>query len=381
MSALAELLAADPVPAADGGAWQQRPWQGVGTVPAGMPDFTEIDELLVSGTVRAPRLRLVEGGREIAIDAYTRAVRLGPSQVDGLCDMPVLLAHLEAGACLQLMHLERVWPALGDLCARLGRERCAPSHAHALLDLGTGGAGDPAALQAAGETVLVQLRGETRWLLRTDGGGVAGARDASSEVRLGEGGRLYLPQGCAYQRLAGDAPQLCLQIEIAPATWLRLFGRLTRCALRALESSLDHRRAAGGDDEPPDIDEAWVDDLFAHGGLDAGRQLLLEDFFRAQWPRRAGALLAALAPERIDAGTRLRRRPEVLCLYRQQPHGVQITFDNKDLQLGSAHERALPRLLATRPYRLGEAAADLDLTATVALAARLVREGLLEVLA
>lgn len=217
-------------------------------------DLAGVDELVSSGVLRTPFLRMAKDGRTLPESAFTAPGGVGagiPDQVD-----PDRVRTLVAdGATVVLQGLHRTWPAVRDLAAQLGSELGHPVQANAYVT--------PPQNQGfdhhydVHDVLVLQLHGEKRWIIhepvlpsplrdqgwqqRHEQVARAAAGPPALEATLRVGDCLYLPRGYihAARALGGTSAHLTLGIH----QWTRhhLAEALLTCARRVLAADAQVR--------------------------------------------------------------------------------------------------------------------------------------------
>ncbi|WP_228386853.1 cupin domain-containing protein [Ornithinicoccus halotolerans] len=351
---------------------------------ADLLDLAGVDELLSSGVLRTPFLRMAKDGRTLPESAFTAPGGVGagiPDQVD-----PDRVRRLVAdGATVVLQGLHRTWPAVRDLVAQLGSELGHPVQANAYVT--------PPQNQGfdhhydVHDVLVLQLHGEKRWVVhepvlpaplrdqawqqRREQVARAAAGPPALEATLRAGDCLYLPRGYihAARALGGTSAHLTLGIQ----QWTRhhLAEALLTRARRVLAAD-DQVRAslpAGLDHTAPepiaeDIELARRALVQAVASVpDDEVAALLADQDRSS--RRAEPVppLAQLAAaDRLSLEGVLRLRHHLAPVVEPTEDGdLQVRTRAGTVRLAAEHGPALERLQHAGALPVAELAADREL--------------------
>jgi mannose-6-phosphate isomerase-like protein (cupin superfamily) len=310
-------------------------------------------------------------------EAYTRSATLAGRSLTGLIDARRVLDLFAGGATVVLQGLHRYHRPLTDLLARLELELGHPCQANAYLT--PPGSQGFAVHSDSHDVFVVQTAGTKQWEVHGE--------DGPEEVTLEPGLSMYLPTGTPHAARAQDTVSLHVTIGVNQLTWRGLLER----AVRPLVAEVpDEHLPAGWLDEPGGLAAGLVERLDALAArlreVDpqacAAREA--RRFCSTRPPRLAGALNDVLALDRIEDGTRLRRRPGHPCVLVSRPEGredrMEVLLGDRVLDVPARLAPALEELRSCGELRPADLAEHLDAQSRLVLCRRLVREGLLEVL-
>lgn len=342
---------------------------------AGLLTLDDVDRMLTTGALRTPTVRLARDGQVLAESSYTTGGSLAGRPLTGLVDPRRTLEQVREGATLVLQGLHRSWEPLGDLVAELELELGHPCQANAYL---TPPAAQGFAVHEDSHDVFVfQTEGTKLWEVHTPKG--------VEEILLEPGLCLYLPAGTPHAARTQETLSLHVTLGINQVTWRGLLERVVRDELALLGDD----RVPAGSAEDPDVVAAGMAERLA----DLSRRLREVDpreaterwqsrFLGSRLPRLRGSLRDLAALPALDDDTRLRRRPGHPVALRPGEQRLTVLLGDRALGMPRRLEPAM-RLVRERreltPADLVEA--GLDLQSRLVLCRRLVREGLLEVVA
>lgn len=340
----------------------------------GLLTLDDVDRMLTTGALRTPAVRLARDGQVLVESAYTTGGSLAGKPLTGLVDPRRAVDQVREGATLVLQGLHRSWAPLADLVAQLELELGHPCQANAYL---TPPAAQGFAVHEDAHDVFVfQTEGTKQWEVHTPQG--------VQDVLLEPGLSMYLPAGTPHAARAQDSLSLHVTLGINQVTWRGLLERVVRDELALLG---DDRLPAGSPEDPDAVAQGLAERL-----ADLSRRLREVDpreaterwqsrFLTSRLPRMRGSLRDLAALPTIADDTRLRRRPGRPVVLRPGER-LTVLVGDRSLVMPRRLEPAM-RLVRERadlaPADLAEA--GLDEQSRLVLCRRLVREGLLEVVA
>jgi len=319
----------------------------------------------------------VRDGSVLPERGYTRGATLAGRQLTGLVDGRTAVEEFRNGATVVFQGLHRSFPPLVDLISRLELELGHPCQANAYLT--PPGSQGFAVHSDTHDVFVLQTAGSKQWELHAP----PEHPDQPVEEPLLEPGHvMYLPTGTPHAARAQDTVSLHITIGINQLTWRGLVER----ALASLASEVPTSHLPAGYLEDP---QALAHQLGRHlsdiadrlHGVDPAVVMRQEvrRFLTSRPPRLEGALLDGLALDSIDDDTLLRRRPGHPCVLVDRDDRLEVLLGDRVLDVPA---RIRPALEAVRAHReLRPRDLPLDERSRLVLARRLVREGLLRVVA
>ncbi|HWJ82299.1 MAG TPA: cupin domain-containing protein [Nocardioides sp.] len=342
----------------------------------GLLSLDDVDRLITGAALRTPALRLAQDGAVLPESAYTRAgATLAGKPLTGLVDARRTLALFDEGATIVLQGLHRYHPPLTDLVAELELELGHPCQANAYLT--PPGAQGFAVHSDAHDVFVFQTAGAKRWEVHGE--------DGAEEVLLEPGLSLYLPAGTPHAARTEDAVSLHVTIGINQLTWR---GLVRRSVDQLLDGVPDSHLPAGYLDDTTALAAGLRDhlDALADGvrrlDASAAAEAEVRRFVTTRPTRVRGGLndIVALRADLAD-DTPLRRRAGHPCVLVDRGERVAVLLGDRELTVPARVRPALEEVRVRGTLTPGDLAAHLDPVSRVVLCRRLVREGLLEVLA
>ena len=363
-----------------------RLWPGID--PAGYADLLSIDDVdaLVTGAgLRFPAVKVVRGGRKIAPGGYTRSGVVGGVGLDDLVDAEAVRAAFAEGSTIVLASLHRYRPALARFCEALEQALSHPVQVNAYVT-----PADARGLDLHWDThdvFVLQCFGEKHWRVYGEGcraplrhqhrsGSLEPQGEPLIEATLRPGDCLYVPRGFVHGAETRDAASAHLTVGILTVSWVDVLRGL----LGAMEERAELREAlpvgfAGDEDAVRALGAeklAVLADLVGEAdvaALVAGRR-------RTPEPRIDGriASLARLGRVRDDSLLRATGPFDVS----SGEDCVTVATATRVLRLPARVRPALELIAQGEPFAVGDLGRWLDLRGRATLAARLVREGLLD---
>ena len=338
----------------------------------GQLSFDDVDHLLTGTAIRTPAVRIAKDGSVLPASAFTRHATLAGQALTGLVDPAKVFALFDDGATVVLQGLHRYWEPLGALVADLELALGHPCQANAYL---TPPGSQGFAVHSDSHDVFVfQTHGSKVWEVHEG--------DQQQTVVLEPGVSMYLPTGTPHAARAQDTVSLHVTIGINQVVWKDV---LDRALAGVLDDSGRQHLPAGYLDDPSLLADGLAERLetvaAALRGLDpaAVADAEVRRFLtgRTLWQR--GGLRDRIAARDLTDTTPLRRRPGHPCVLRPEGDRLRVLLGDRELVVPAYLEPAL--LLVRSASALTPADLDLDEQSRLVLCRRLVREGLLEVVA
>ncbi|MEP6814234.1 MAG: cupin domain-containing protein, partial [Marmoricola sp.] len=302
------------------------------------------------------------------------AATMAGEPLTGLVDARKVLDLFEGGASAVLQGLHRYWPPLTDLVAELERELGHPCQANAYLT--PPGSQGFAVHSDTHDVFVFQTHGTKLWEVHEDG--------ERREVLLEPGLSMYLPTGTPHAARAQDGAALHVTIGINQVTWRDLLDQVVR---RELDVDVAAHLPAGYLDDPGALADSLADrlgrladSLRAVDTHDAARRQVRR-FLGGRPSRLRGGLRDRLVLADIADDTNLRRRTGHPMRLEADGDRVHLLLGDRTVTVPGWLRPALDALQDRADLRPADLADHLDAQSRVVLCRRLVREGLLEVVA
>lgn len=340
----------------------------------GLLSLDDADRLLTSSAIRTPSIRIARDGAVLPESSYTRGATLAGKPLAGLVDARKALELFEGGATVVFQGLHRYWPPLTELVAELELELGHPCQANAYLT--PPGAQGFAVHSDSHDVFVFQTAGSKLWEVH--------GQDGPEEVLLEPGLSMYLPTGTPHAARAQQTVSLHVTLGINQLTWR---GLLERTVHGLLSEGHDEHLPAGHLDDPGALADELarrltgladeLRDADARAAVDAE----VRRFLTGRASRLGGGLRDVLAVIDLDDTTRLRRRPGHPCVLVGRGERLDVLLGDRSLDVPAWLRPALEEVRARPELRPADLAEHLDPQSRLVLCRRLVREGLLEVLA
>lgn len=340
----------------------------------GLLSLEDADHLLTSTAIRTPSIRLAKDGSVLPESSYTRSASLAGKPLSGLVDARKALALFDDGATIVFQGLHRYWPPLTRLVAELELELGHPCQANAYL---TPPGSQGFAVHSDSHDVFVfQTAGAKQWEIHTD--------DGVEDLTLVPGLSVYLPTGTPHAARAQETVSLHVTLGINQLTWR---GLLRRTLAGVLDAEPDTHLPAGYLDDPAALTAGLADRLAALADrvrdLDpaVGVEQEVRRFLTGRGPRLSGGLLDSTRLADLDDTTRLRRRAGHPCVLLPRGDRLEVLLGDRSIDVPGWLEPALQELRRRPELTPADLAGQLDEQSRLVLCRRLVREGLLEIMA
>jgi ribosomal protein L16 Arg81 hydroxylase len=328
-----------------------------------------------------------------AAATYIRGVLAGqPATVPfdpGLADMR---DAYDRGKSLVVMSMQHRWPAIATFCRGLEAVFHCPVHANLYLT--------PASSQGFAahydphEVFALQLDGVKHWRLYDFAEPFPmletvrmpeGSLGKSHEVSLRPGDLLYIPRGHVHDAYTQDQSSLHLTVGINVYRWADLLDHALASAAR---HDVRLRKSIPGGAMPSDTarlkaafrqllttlaEDISTDRLFEQALHSLGTQ-----FFR-ELKMLPGTQFSAPDSESLDADTIFERSSLTICRVIENEHGVAIEFPGNRVTGPRRIGPALRFVAEASRFTIRDLPDDLSIDVRLALARRLVHEGLVTV--
>lgn len=319
----------------------------------------------------------MRSGSVLPESGYTRSASITGRQLTGLVDPRRAVEEFRNGATVVFQGLQRSFPPLVELIAELELELGHPCQANAYLT--PPGSQGFAVHSDTHDVFVLQTAGTKQWELHSPPGS---PEQGDEEPLLEPGHVMYLPTGTPHAARAQDTVSLHVTIGINQLTWRGLVQRAL--AQLAHEVPTDHLPAGYLDDPQQlahQLGRHLSDVADRLRGVDPAEAVQQEvrRFLTSRPPRLEGALVDGLALDAIDDDTTLRRRPGAPCVLVDQGDRLEVLLGDRTLDVPSRLREAIEVVRTTSELRPRDL--PLDEQSRLVLARRLVREGLLRVVA
>jgi bifunctional lysine-specific demethylase and histidyl-hydroxylase NO66 len=375
--------------------WSHTPFLHRGADREGFADLLTTGDIstILASLPRTPELRLVRDGTPLDPGRYTTTASVGGRQVTGAGDPARIYAELEAGATLVLQSLQRTWLPLARFCRQLELELTHPVQANAYLT--PPGARGLGVHYDTHDVFVLQVAGHKRWTLYepvfdlplpsqpwSTSGGSAGEEVLTADLAPGD--CLYVPRGVPHAATSLGALSAHLTIGVLALTWHDVARELVADAADdvAFRRSLPVGFAEGDGlaEAMPELVallQSWLD----KADTAAVARRVARRFWTGRRPVLDGQLdQLAMAAALSDSST-VRRRPGAVCRLSVVAGRLVVLVGDRELTMPAELEPLVARLAAGAPVRVGDLADAADPGSRLVLVRRLVREGVLEVVA
>jgi hypothetical protein len=358
-------------------------------------DLDGVDELLSRRGLRTPFIRLAKAGQVLDSSAFTAPGGVGAEISDQVRDDKVAALFAD-GATVVLQALHRTWPAVIDLCTRLGAELGHPCQANAYVTPPS--SRGFSAHYDVHDVFVLQLAGRKHWTihapvladpLRTQPWGQRGAAVAAAardtepaiDTVLEPGDVLYLPRGWLHAATALGEVSAHLTVGIHVVTRYALVEALT--ALVADDPELRATLPLGIDVADPEALGPHLDAVrtalvgaLARVPADAVARRVRRPVWTGGRPEPAGVVAGTAFAAGLAVGDVVRRRIGLPHHLRVRGEQVVLELPDREVAFPAFTEAALRALLGDDPVAVGSLPGMED-DDQVVLVRRLLREGVL----
>lgn len=361
-------------------------------VTRGDPDYyarllshQDLDVVLAAHNVSDSDIRLVRGEDNIPKGAYT-----GPS---GRIDALGVVREFDQGATIIFNQLHRRVPALGEFCASLGEAFGSRVQANTYLTPPNAQGFEPH--WDTHDVFVLQISGRKRWsiydtkvALPLKGQRFDPARDVPGPVteqfELESGCAVYIPRGLIHSAQSHEEASLHITVGLTAFTWTDLF--LESVAAAALQD-ISLRRALPfrfvHDDFPVEERERLVREKFerlwstlipAEVWRHLRNRVLADNL-----PLFNNLLSSRLGADTVKPESRVRRRAGLPVAVDNGDDSCVLCFGGQELTFPTRMRVCVEFVASTDGFTVSDLPGCLDQEDMVALAERLIRDGLLQV--
>ncbi len=369
----------------------------MGADPSAFADVFSLDAVdrLISSFARLPAFRLVRNGTPVDPARYTRSARLGGQTVSGVGDPVKVWEEFRTGATIVLQGLQRYWPPLARFCRALELELTYPVQANAYVT--PAGAQGLAVHYDTHDVFVLQVAGSKEWELFAPvfvdplasqpwaQHKTADTGPPVLSVDLQAGDSLYVPRGFLHSARAQKQLSAHVTIGVLAETRHDVLREVIALAaddlaFRAtLGPGFAHDEQAFAKEVDATIGDLrrWLDTVDA----DAVAATIARRFWSSRRPLMDGHLAQLLALDSIADSTVLRRRPGSICHAYLEGDALVVILGDRRLRMPASLAPALRRVAAGNAFALATLGDLMDESSRLVLARRLVREGLVEIVA
>jgi uncharacterized cupin superfamily protein len=361
--------------------------------------LADVDHLITASFPRLPTFRLVRNGTPVDSARYTKTARVGGKTVTGAADPNRVLDEFHNGATLVLQGLQRYWPPLTRFCRDLELELTHPVQANAYIT--PAGAQGLAVHYDTHDVFVLQVAGSKEWAVHDPvfvdplpsqpwASRKADPGSPRMEIELRTGDSLYLPRGFLHSARAQKGLSAHITVGINTWTWHDVLRQVLDAAAEEPEfrRSLPAGFAFDEQSLAKDVD-ATIADLREWLGTVDGQAVAakaVRRFWRNRPPSLTGQLLQLQLVDQLTDDSTLRRREGLVPHLTVEGATLVVLTGDRELRMPAVLEPAIRRLTVDAgdgggAIRLNELSELLDEESRLVLARRLVREGVLEIVA
>lgn len=326
------------------------------------------DHLINDTLLPSAAFRLVKDGKPIPVRSYTKKFGSRDDTIK-VADAALVFDLFGEGATIVLEGMHRYSAPVRDLCRDLERELRQGTQVNAYVT--PPGAQGFATHVDSHDVFVVQVFGTKHWLVH-DSSDVEGAGEPLIERDLQVGDCLYIPKGFPHSATTGTSASGHLTIGILETT----SKEMKRELVSMLKVGTD---TIGTDVDAASMSKGLVAEMRAQ--LDA----LDEDelargitrlFFASRHHSLRGHMKRMLDADAITDADKVVSRVEWVRF--DVGDEVVLVLPDRELRFGARLGSALDVVLGDEPFRVADLGPGLDEDERVAMVARLIKEGLLE---
>jgi ribosomal protein L16 Arg81 hydroxylase len=342
----------------------------------------DIDYALAEMDLRHPNVSLATGEKIPSVGEYTFG--------NGIIDPVAAYKLFSKGTTIVLSNMQLKLPKLAALCRSLTAESSIQFQTNLYLT--------PPRSQGfkrhydTHDVFILQVAGSKNWRifgtpfqLPPRGRGFTATKlesgELSDEFVLQQGDLLYMPRGLFHEAISDDSTSLHITLGANSLTWADfLFEAVAAACLKdvAFRRTLPLGYANSGFDvsqakkEFLHLLEALPDNI----DFESIFKDFANDLIRTQTPGARGQLFNVIEIDRIEAGSIIKKRPDLVFRLDIAADGVTITHANKEILFPAPTRESLDHIFTHDSVPVSQIPGPLDGEGKLTLAKRLVLEGL-----
>lgn len=350
----------------------------------GLVTWSDLDTVLGCHSVTPREVRLVRGEEPLPKDTYTYR--------SGHIDARRVSKHFDDGATIIFNQLHRRIPALGDLCALIGR--VLGSRVQTNIYLTPPDAQGFAAHWDTHDVFVLQVAGRKQWTvydakvtLPLKGQAFDPERDApgpaTDQFDLGAGSALYIPRGVMHLARSSDDTSLHVTLGLTTFTWTDFL--LESVAATALqEESLRRALPFGFADNrlsTETMERLVREKLHAFASCLPTTEVwehFRNELSTANTPLFSDVLSLRLAGQQLTLASTVVRRLGLTVELEERGAGCVLGLCGQEIEFPDWMQPAVRFVVQTTRFQVAALPECLDGDGKVAFVARLMREGLLQ---
>ena len=327
------------------------------------------DHFINDTLLPAAAFRLVRDGSPLPVKHYTK--KFGGSRDDQIriADPALVFDHFAHGATIILESMHNYSAPIRNFCRALENELRLGTQVNAYIT--PPGAQGFATHVDSHDVFVVQVFGTKHWLVH-DSNAAEGTGQPVIERDLTVGDCLYIPKGFPHSATTGSAASGHLTIGILPTTTDRMKRELVRLL------AVPEIDARAGDVSA--LSRGLIEEFRSRlDDVDPNElsQRLTRLFFASRHHSLRGQLKRILEASDLGDGDKVVTRVEWVRF--DMDEGILLLLPDRELRFSARLGPALDVVLRDEPFRVSDLSAHLeDAEERVAMVARLIEEGLLE---
>lgn len=343
----------------------------------------DIDQIVARADTSHCQIKLARAGFVLTPESYSRD--------DGTLDPCQISALVAGGATLVLNGVDDLLSRISGLCRNLEAQFSAHCQTNLYLtppnDFGFGphfDTHDVFVLQTHGHKVWNLFKAAVELPMIEHSREIADPGPPLAEIELYSGDTLYIPRGYAHAAMSRDETSIHLTVGILPYTWTDLiFEVVAHASLEdpAYRGALPtgFAREGFGRAEIARKLRNLIGRLTDVVAVDVALDALQAEHRRARHPEQPEEISRLSRFELLSIDSLTSPRSDLTVLVRREATGITITCGDRRVSVPDLGAEAARAALATQMLRVGDMPGRLDDESRLALARRLVREGLLVV--
>jgi uncharacterized RmlC-like cupin family protein len=344
-----------------------------------LASLDDLDRMISSLGLRASSLRMVKDGRPLAPGAYTVRPAAKSRGVEALVSPALVYDRFYEGATIALEGLHRYWEPLADFSREL--ERALGHRLQVNAYITPPGSQGFEVHRDDHDVFVLQVSGSKQWLVYDD--------EHEDQVLIDEtvepGDALYIPKGFPHAATTGEGASAHLTVGIITHDSIEVLQEITKLA--AEEPVFQERLGLGSTTDlatlrslvEHHVEEfrTWLDKI----DLEEATVRVARRVMGTAQPILRGQLAQLGRLSAIEQTTTVARRRGAVCVVRAAGEKTMVLLADRELEMPPYAEAAMSHIANHETFEVRDLLEVIDSESALVLVRRLVREGLLEVVA
>lgn len=331
--------------------------------------------------LRLPVIRLVKDGETLPPARYTKTTRTGSQQATGVIDARSIFDEFADGATIVFQSMHRYWAPLANYCRLLELALGHPVQANAYIT--PPGAQGFGAHEDEHDVFVLQSHGTKHWIVH-DRDDLPASRPPLIDALMPPGDSLYIPAGFPHSASTQERESVHITIGILTVTWAATLKEAVKIfeSDPAFHEPLPLRFAVDDSAFTEEVGRRveQIGSSVADLDAEAMARTLRRNVLTTRQPLLRGQIHRNLGLDSIGDETVVARRAGSFCELDAVDGELAVLLGDRELRMPAWVEPAMKTIAAGGSVTVANLP-GLDEAGRLVLVRRLIREGLLEVVA